>query len=111
MAGLLVSVRSAVEARSALAGGAGVIDIKDPSRGPLGAAEPAVWRAVRRVVPREMPLSAALGELAEWKSRRALEQHDSAGLSYLKLGLAGCGSWPGSVWQAGWRGLQDAHAR
>ena len=48
MAGLLVSVRSAEEARAALAGGATVIDIKEPDRGPLGRAEPEVWQQVAR---------------------------------------------------------------
>ena len=37
--GLLVSVRSAAEALSALAGGADVIDVKEPNRGSLGAAD------------------------------------------------------------------------
>ena len=36
MTGLLVSVRSAEEAEIALAGGANLIDIKEPSRGALG---------------------------------------------------------------------------
>ena len=35
---LLVSVRSADEARAALAGGADLIDVKEPAHGPLGAA-------------------------------------------------------------------------
>jgi len=34
---LLVSVRDASEARAALAGGAGIIDAKEPLNGPLGA--------------------------------------------------------------------------
>ena len=37
--GLLVSVRSADEAIAALAGGADVIDVKEPNRGALGAAD------------------------------------------------------------------------
>ena len=49
MAGLLVSVRSADEARTALAGGATVIDVKEPERGPLGRADPATWRAANPV--------------------------------------------------------------
>ena len=38
MTGLLVSVRSASEARVALAAGVDVIDVKEPNRGSLGAA-------------------------------------------------------------------------
>ena len=37
---LLVSVRSADEAEAAIAGGADVIDVKEPSHGPLGMSEP-----------------------------------------------------------------------
>jgi len=50
MAALLVSVRSAAEALAALAGGAAVIDVKEPSRGPLGRADGDVWRAVLAAV-------------------------------------------------------------
>ena len=35
--GLLVSVRNAAEATEALAGGASIIDVKEPLAGPLGA--------------------------------------------------------------------------
>ena len=38
--GLLVSVRDADEAAAAVAGGAAVVDVKEPLRGPLGAADP-----------------------------------------------------------------------
>ena len=44
--GLLVSVRSADEADAALAGGADLIDCKEPARGPLGVAEPEVVAAI-----------------------------------------------------------------
>ena len=39
LARLLVSVRSPVEAQAAVAGGAGIIDVKEPSRGSLGRAD------------------------------------------------------------------------
>ena len=39
---LLVSVVSADEARRALAGGADIIDVKDPREGPLGAPSPRI---------------------------------------------------------------------
>src|SRR5947209_8028398 len=44
--GLLVSVRSAAEARAALDGGAALIDIKEPARGPLGRADDGVMAEV-----------------------------------------------------------------
>ena len=65
MTRLLVSVRDASEALAALRGGAALIDVKEPRLGSLGAATPEVWREVRRVVPTEVPCSAALGELKD----------------------------------------------
>jgi uncharacterized protein (UPF0264 family) len=88
LAGLLVSVRSAEEARAAFEGGAAVVDVKDPSRGPLGRASGEVWRAIRGAVPAEVPVSVALGELREWVEAPDL---DWSGLAYRKLGLAGAG--------------------
>lgn len=93
MTGLLVSVRSAAEAETALAGGADLIDIKEPQRGSLGAANPAVWVEVLRVVAGGRPVSAALGELADL---RIDDLAHTAGLNFAKIGLAGCalcGDW------------------
>lgn len=45
---LLVSVRHAGEVSAALAGGACLIDVKDPSRGSLGRADSSVWRDIAR---------------------------------------------------------------
>jgi uncharacterized protein (UPF0264 family) len=81
---LLVSVRSAEEADSALAGGADFIDIKEPKRGALGRADDAVIAAIVREVAGRKPISAALGELRE----QPLLPGGFAGL--LKIGLAGC---------------------
>jgi (5-formylfuran-3-yl)methyl phosphate synthase len=93
MAELLVSVRSPQEARAALAGGATLIDIKEPTRGSLGPADDAVISAIVRVVGGRRPVSAAMGELVE-----SGLGFGGIGLSYLKWGLAGCGGradWPG----------------
>jgi (5-formylfuran-3-yl)methyl phosphate synthase len=93
MTGLLVSVRSAAEAETALAGGADLIDIKEPRRGSLGAATPAVWDQVRRLVAGRRPISAALGELTDLRIDRLAH---AAGLSFAKVGLAGfaqCDDW------------------
>ncbi len=87
MAQLLVSVRGVEEAEAALAGGAHVIDVKEPSRGSLGRADDAVVEAVIRSVAGRRPVSAACGELLE-----SCAPPVSAGLSYLKWGLAGCAS-------------------
>lgn len=86
MAGLLVSVRSVREAEAALLGGATLIDVKEPLRGPLGRADDATLAAVLRAVAGRRPVSAARGELLEESFVVA-----EPGLSYVKWGLAGCG--------------------
>ena len=62
---LLVSVRSTAEAEAALRGGADIIDIKEPARGPLGMAPPEVCGSIVQRVAGRAPVSAALGELWE----------------------------------------------
>jgi len=69
---LLVSVRGPVEARAAVAGGADVIDAKDPARGALGPVRLDQLAAIRRVVGAARPVSAALGDAAMrrwWRPR------------------------------------------
>lgn len=97
MAKLLVSVRSAAEALAALAGGAAVVDVKEPDRGALGRADPAVWTAVRAAVPVSIPVSVALGELRDWPVDEGELLIDWSGVSFRKIGLAGEGADPGWV--------------
>lgn len=92
--GLLVSVRDADEAKAALAGGADIVDVKDPARGSLGAASAAVIARVVRVVAGRRPVSAAMGELREWRSVPELLP---TGLAWIKFGLAGLA--PDSAWE------------
>jgi uncharacterized protein (UPF0264 family) len=89
MAELLVSVRSVAEAEAALAGGAGLIDIKEPARGALGRADRDVITAILDVVASRRPVSAALGEWAE-----RVPADNDARLTYVKWGLAGCARLP-----------------
>lgn len=101
--GLLVSVRSPGEAAAALAGGADVIDVKEPTAGSLGGASPSVCRQIADVVRGQLPWTMACGELvdgpdllmrhltATW---RELESHGSPQRCFpsaIKVGLAGCG--------------------
>ncbi|MBX6364754.1 MAG: (5-formylfuran-3-yl)methyl phosphate synthase [Gemmatimonadetes bacterium] len=88
---LLVSVASPEEARAALAGGADIIDVKNPTEGALGAAPPATLRAVRAVVAPSVPVSAALGDAPHLPGTLALAAHGAAacGIDFLKVGLLG----------------------
>jgi uncharacterized protein (UPF0264 family) len=103
VAKLLLSVRSAIEAAAALAGGAAVIDVKEPSRGSLGRAEPSVWREVRSVVQEAVPVSVALGELNEWFDPQPIElsRDTLAAVAFCKLGLARTGA----DWRDHWRSV------
>lgn len=92
MSALLVSVRSAEEAIAAHSAGADLIDVKEPSRGPLGMADPAVWDRVRTALPVRAVLSVALGE---WNERRpALRPAAFRGISFRKVGLSGLAALP-----------------
>lgn len=90
---LLVSVRSEEEVAAALAGGADIIDAKEPARGSLGAVEPAVLRAIAARTPASVPLSVALGDCTSAEEVRAAvdatRMPARRAAVYLKLGFAG----------------------
>ncbi len=92
MTKLLVSVRSVQEATAALAGGADIIDVKEPQRGSLGRADDHVICEVVEVVAGRVPVSAALGELVDDP------MPPPPGLAFVKVGLAGLGD----DWQQQW---------
>lgn len=81
---LLVSVVSAEEARRALAGGADIIDVKDPREGPLGAPAPGMLSEVVEVVGAAAPVSVALGDVRTVPPPAALA---ARGTAYVKVGL------------------------
>lgn len=85
----LASVTSAEEAVIAAAAGADIVDAKDPGEGALGALPADVVRAIRRAVPRRVPVSATIGDVAAdpdiWADRaRAMA---AAGADYVKIGV------------------------
>ena len=88
---LLVSVVSAQEARRALAGGADIIDVKDPGEGALGAPSPRVLSEVVREVGAAAPISVALGDMPNLPHTAALAARGAAlsGADYVKVGLRG----------------------
>lgn len=61
---LLASVTSEAEARLASRGGADIIDCKNPAAGALGALAHADVARIRAAVPRRVPVSATIGDLA-----------------------------------------------
>jgi uncharacterized protein (UPF0264 family) len=105
---LLVSVRTVEEARAAVAGGAAIVDVKEPSRGSLGMAPSGIWQRVRGVVPPTIKVSVALGELVEWlgSGRTAIPEGDWNGIELRKIGLAGAGP----AWRDEWGQLRSQFA-
>jgi (5-formylfuran-3-yl)methyl phosphate synthase len=90
---LLVSVAGPREARAALAGGADVIDAKDPREGALGAVRPTVLRAVGDAVGARRPLSAALGDAVSPATvERRAATAARLGAAFVKVGFAGAGT-------------------
>jgi (5-formylfuran-3-yl)methyl phosphate synthase len=104
VARLLVSVRNEAEARAALEGGAAIVDVKEPSRGPLGMASCSTWRRVRGALPPSLIVSVALGELMDWSDHhaRAIPGSCWRGIDFRKIGLAGASP----SWRDHWRGLR-----
>ncbi|MCA9036259.1 MAG: hypothetical protein KDA91_14080 [Planctomycetaceae bacterium] len=82
---LLVSVRNRQEAVNALAGGAQIIDVKEPSKGPLGMADvPTMidvaeatlrWNQANRTA---VSTSFALGEIGDWEDKDHQESRSAA---------------------------------
>lgn len=93
---LLVSVRSADEVAAALAGGADIIDAKEPAHGSLGAVSSGVLLAIADRTPVSVALSVALGdcsrEAAVPAAVRAAWVPPRGTPPYLKLGFAGVAS-------------------
>ena len=87
---LLVSVASATEALAALAGGADIIDAKDPLAGALGAVPIAVLAEIRAAVGGAQPVTAAIGDAADETAIEATAcAFAAAGAALVKVGFAG----------------------
>jgi uncharacterized protein (UPF0264 family) len=87
---LLVSVSSADEASAALAGGADIIDAKNPLIGPLGPVTADVLDEIHTAVAGLRLVTAALGDVAhEAETERAAAAFCSAGAALVKIGFAG----------------------
>lgn len=97
MTRLLISVRDADEAAAALAGGADLIDIKEPANGPLGRADWPVAASIVEAVAGRAPVSAACGEL-ELSPLPVVP-----GLTLVKFGLAG---WADRDWPSAWQRIR-----
>jgi uncharacterized protein (UPF0264 family) len=92
--GFLASVNSLEEARIALAGGADVIDLKEPASGVLGAAPLATIQEVVKFVAGRRLVSATIGDLPSNPAivGPAIEETWACGVDIVKVGLFQPGS-------------------
>ncbi|WP_231754123.1 (5-formylfuran-3-yl)methyl phosphate synthase [Caulifigura coniformis] len=94
-----MSVRSALEAASAIEGGAEILDVKDPDRGSLGCPAPdtlfSICQAAGASPRRDLPVTVALGECLEWTEQTPFPLPGQ--ITMAKIGLSGLGE------SAGWR--------
>ena len=88
---LLVSPVDVGEALEAVAGGADIIDVKNPKEGALGASFPWVIRRIREVTPKRLEVSCTLGDLPNLPGSAALAALGAAatGVDYIKCSLYG----------------------
>ncbi|MGQ9720830.1 MAG: (5-formylfuran-3-yl)methyl phosphate synthase [Candidatus Jordarchaeum sp.] len=88
---LLISPKDVEEALEAIAGGADIIDVKNPLEGSLGANFPWVIRRIREITPKKLEVSAAIGDFPNNPGMASLAALGAAasGADYVKVGLFG----------------------
>ncbi|MFB3888237.1 MAG: (5-formylfuran-3-yl)methyl phosphate synthase [Candidatus Bathyarchaeia archaeon] len=86
---LLISPVDKQEAIEAVAGGADIIDVKNPEEGPLGASFPWVINAIREVTPKDVEMSCTLGDVPNLPGTATLAALGAAslGVNYVKVGF------------------------
>ncbi len=88
---LLVSPQSIPEVYEVLKGNADIIDIKRPQEGSLGANFPWIIKEIHDIVPKDIEISATLGDLPNLPGTASLAAFGLAhcGVNYIKAGLKG----------------------
>lgn len=88
---LLISPKNQIEAIEAIAGGAQIIDIKNPAEGALGANYPWVIQEIVEATPKTVQVSCTLGDAPNIPGSLSLASYGAAslGVDYVKVGLYG----------------------
>jgi (5-formylfuran-3-yl)methyl phosphate synthase len=88
---LLISPMNEQEALEAIAGGADIIDVKNPKEGALGANFPWVIKRIKEITPKPLEVSCTLGEVGNFPGSVSLAAFGAAslGVDYIKVGLYG----------------------
>ncbi|MEJ2109579.1 MAG: (5-formylfuran-3-yl)methyl phosphate synthase [Acidobacteriota bacterium] len=88
---LMISVISTAEAKDALAGGAEILDVKNPEEGSLGAQSPQIVREIAGTSAGKVKVSVAIGDMPNLPGTAALAALGAAvcGADYIKVGMMG----------------------
>ena len=88
---LLISPTDEKEAIEAIAGGADIVDVKNPKEGALGANFPWVIKRIREITPRSVEVSCTIGDPSNLPGAASLAALGAAttGVDYIKAGLRG----------------------
>lgn len=87
---LLVSVANSIEAHHAVAGGADLIDAKDPLTGALGAVSLHILRQIHSAVAGRRAVTAAIGDASDEEAiERTAFEYGATGVAFVKVGFAG----------------------
>ena len=113
MSQLLISVRNVCEAQTVASQNIGILDVKEPDHGSLGAAHPRVLSEIANQIDRRLTKSFSAGELLDWvnsiRSNQLAPLADRYGITvmnqyrFIKVGLAGMAKH--SDWKRDWRVL------
>lgn len=109
---LLVSVANQVEAQNAVAGGADLIDAKDPLVGALGAVSLHTLRQIHDAVSGRRTVTAAIGDASDEETiERTAFEYGSTGVAFVKAGFAGieAPARVGRLLNAAVRGVRASH--
>jgi len=88
---LLISPKNKKEAIESIVGGADIIDVKNPTEGPLGANFPWIIQDIVKIVPNNIETSCTIGEMPNCPGSISLAARGAAtiGVNYIKVGLSG----------------------
>jgi uncharacterized protein (UPF0264 family) len=88
---LLVSAVDRAEALESIRGGAHILDVKNPKEGSLGANVPRIIKQIKEAVPKNVEVSATIGDLPNLPGTASLAALGAAvsGADYIKAGLFG----------------------
>ena len=110
---LLVSVANSIEASHAVAGGADLIDAKDPVTGALGAVSLETLQQIHAAVAGRRTVTAAIGDASDEEIvERTAFDYGATGVEFVKVGFAGISARArvGQLMEAAVRGMRVNHA-